>query len=171
MCAPTCPQEWRSKRWTACWSFSPWWTDQRWWWERLWNNWPPRHPPGPESTAKPRNTEKQDYLTIANHIHILKTTTQTCKRGIWVKWCLNKKVIRFWVNLIRKALRGVCRTYILVDEGAGQCHYRPEENTHTHDRLPVVPVAEVTEQRSQKHVTADENWRGRKSQGKYEKKN
>ncbi len=50
-------------------------------------------------------------------------------------------------------------THFFGGVGAGKCHQRPECDARTHDVLPVVPVAQVSKERSQEHVTADENWK------------
>ena len=52
-----------------------------------------------------------------------------------------------------------CRvSHLFGGVGAGECHQGPEGDAKTHDELPVVPVAKVTEERRQEHVAADENW-------------
>lgn len=50
-------------------------------------------------------------------------------------------------------------THFFGGVGAGKSHQRPERDARTHDELPVVPVAQVSKDRSQEHVTADKNWR------------
>lgn len=50
-------------------------------------------------------------------------------------------------------------THVFGGVGAGKCHQRPECDARTHDVLPVVPVAQVSKDRSQKHVTTDKNWK------------
>lgn len=49
-------------------------------------------------------------------------------------------------------------THLFGGVGAGESHQRPERDAHAHDDLPVVPVAQVTKDRSQEHVAADKHW-------------
>lgn len=49
-------------------------------------------------------------------------------------------------------------THLSGGVGAGESHQRPERDAHAHDDLPVVPVAQVTKDRSQEHVAADKHW-------------
>lgn len=53
----------------------------------------------------------------------------------------------------------MCVPHIFGGVGAGESHQRPERDARAHDKLPVVPVAQVTKDRCQKHVAADEDWR------------
>lgn len=48
-------------------------------------------------------------------------------------------------------------SYLLGDEGAQQCHSRPEKNAAAQNDLPVKSVAKVTEDGCCHHETADEN--------------
>lgn len=50
-------------------------------------------------------------------------------------------------------------THLSGGVGAGESHQRPERDADAHDDLPVVPVAQVTEDRSQEHVAADKHWK------------
>lgn len=47
--------------------------------------------------------------------------------------------------------------YLFGDEGAAECHSRPEENATAQDDLPVETIAQVTEDGRCDHEAADED--------------
>lgn len=51
------------------------------------------------------------------------------------------------------------KPHFLGGEGAREGHQGPECDARTHDKLPVVPVTQVSEDGSQEHVATDKDWK------------
>lgn len=62
--------------------------------------------------------------------------------------------------------RSECMSYLFTDEGARQSNNGPEENATAQDDLSVEAVAQVTEDGSCHHETADEDCERKKEKRK-----